>query len=467
MKQICRQKSFYLLLLLITAFAVFASELVLAESYVRKEDCISCHTLGDYYPDTHHMLVARSDYQCLACHQIPYDPQTNMYYLTTSPCMQCHAIDQIHPVHDNAHHLSAKTLVNCVNCHVGTFQTTLVNGAEALYVSYENTKQCGSCHQPPADEYLRLKNADVLTVPDSSIPERYVFSNMNDKDLAVSYMLNRSENKAITMKLNEEADLLSGVYLRLHVTELVGGPQTIRIYPYKSDGDNIDTGKFITHTLSSLNWDAIDITPLLQGMKGFGWVKFRVVNTMDSARVSEADFFVRYKNKIDPVSAMYLKFKGTGAFSSSNQGAYAEPASDYTIADQLKDNTLSVIPAYGYSVFKNKTESSAVVMRVDLDAGAVSRASLNLYAYLPYIKTKGAPGYYEPQTLKIYSYKSDGTNIDTSTYVTAVIHSPGWQSVDVTPLLVKMNGFGWLKFRITNSTRQSDLTEAFITVSRK
>lgn len=438
--------------------------------YYGRDDCYACHPRNNSLAadpdlaDTHHLLVLNTDGPiCLTCHQLLRDTQTGQLYFPEVNCRVCHQTNKIHQVHNNAHHLSSLSN-NCGKCHAASTVTIpLSDGTSPYVVSYSNTRLCGSCHRPPSDEVRRIINSDVSALPDSA-GTNYVMTAFNDKLFDTTWKLERSSNKAVALKLNDEAGSLSEVYIRLYVNELVNGQQTLRIYPYKSDGNNIDTSAYITYTAQNLYWNKIDVTSLLPKMKGFGWVKFRVTNTMDLASVSEADFVARYKNTINADTAMYLKFKSTGAYSASNEGAYGEPTSDFTIAEELKDYKLALIPTYGYSVDKTKSMTSAIVMKLNfapgkLEENEIKKAGIRIYTVMP----SGAAA----QTLRIFPYKADGKLIDTTSYVNSTITSTGWQEIDVTPLLSKMSGFGWVKFRLANTTAQVYVTEGMFSISRK
>ncbi|MBR9678526.1 MAG: hypothetical protein GOU97_04520 [Nanoarchaeota archaeon] len=56
---------------------------------------------------------------------------------------------------------------------------------------------------------------------------------------------------------------------------------------------------------------------------------------------------------------------------------------------------------------------------------------------------------YEPYPIRIHAYNSDGETILTNTGFTEYTYSStGWHEVDVTDTAHRMNGFGWMRFRI-------------------
>lgn len=96
------------------------------------------------------------------------------------------------------------------------------------------------------------------------------------------------------MRLNKEPGSYSQVLVRFYVKALYDGkPQTVKNYPYKSDGNNIDTNYYSSYTINTTGWTQIDLTSLAARMKGFGWMKFRIHCTTVRLDVAEGNFIVK------------------------------------------------------------------------------------------------------------------------------------------------------------------------------
>ena len=65
-----------------------------------------------------------------------------------------------------------------------------------------------------------------------------------------------------------------------------------------------------------------------------------------------------------------------------------------------------------------------------------------------------------PQNVRIYTYRNDGDNVETQSYVERSIDSSGWVDLDVSWLAPKMANFGWMKFRIACSSNSLKVTRA-------
>ncbi|WP_306536000.1 hypothetical protein, partial [Geobacter sp.] len=49
----------------------------------------------------------------------------------------------------------------------------------------------------------------------------------------------------------------------------------------------------------------------------------------------------------------------------------------------------------------------------------------------------------------VYPYQSGGTSVNTSYSASLSTSSTGWKEIDVTSIAHRMNGYGWMKFRVT------------------
>lgn len=93
------------------------------------------------------------------------------------------------------------------------------------------------------------------------------------------------------MRLNKDMSNYSRVIIRLFVNTLKDGkPQNARIYAYKNDANNVDVLSYIDYTIASTKWVDLDVTQLALGMKGYGWMKFRIGSPSGRFEVSEGYF---------------------------------------------------------------------------------------------------------------------------------------------------------------------------------
>lgn len=149
-----------------------------------------------------------------------------------------------------------------------------------------------------ADQVLWIQNLSSTTNSDSSVSSSYrtdITTRFKDNILTDTFTIyNKSPYKVIAMKLNKDPGLYSQVIVRLYVKALYNNsPQTVKIYPYKSDGNSINTSYSSSYTINTTGWTQIDLTTLASRMKGFGWMKFRITCTSTSLDAAEGNFIVK------------------------------------------------------------------------------------------------------------------------------------------------------------------------------
>lgn len=146
-----------------------------------------------------------------------------------------------------------------------------------------------------ADEVLWIQNLSNVTYSDSNGSKTDITTRFKDNILTDTFTIyNKSPYKVIAMKLKKDAGLYSQVSVSIYVKALYNNSsQTIKIYPYKSDGNSLNTSYSSTYTISKTGWTQIDLTSLASKMKGFGWMKFRITCTSTSLDVAEGNFIVK------------------------------------------------------------------------------------------------------------------------------------------------------------------------------
>lgn len=144
-----------------------------------------------------------------------------------------------------------------------------------------------------ADQALQVTGLTSATGNDTATAKD-ITPLMRDGNLAettITVSKSKTSNNVLATKIAKEALDYQQVTLRLYVSSLPAA-QTIRIYPYKSDGTAVETLYSVSATVSTTGWVNIDVSSLAARMYSFGWMKFRIVNTTTTLTVSEADFYL-------------------------------------------------------------------------------------------------------------------------------------------------------------------------------
>jgi YD repeat-containing protein len=87
--------------------------------------------------------------------------------------------------------------------------------------------------------------------------------------------------------------------------------------------------------------------------------------------------------------------------------------------------------------------------RADIDAALIPTLTLGIY--VPDLE-KGS------ENVRIYAYQADGDNVQTTTWLDFTL-AAGWNNLDVAQLLPFMEGFGFVKFRVVDVEKWSDISE--------
>ncbi len=130
------------------------------------------------------------------------------------------------------------------------------------------------------------------------------------------------------------------------------------------------------------------------------------------------------------------------------QQLYSVTSSDRNSSDvtaKFRDSNLTD----RYLLQNSSRNSYVIAMGLNRDALTASKVVLRVYV----------SSISSSRTLRIYPYKSDGTSVNSSYYVNYPVSTTGWKEIDVTSIAQRMNGYGWMKFRITTTSSSLYLGE--------
>ncbi|WP_236685633.1 PKD domain-containing protein [Geobacter pickeringii] len=129
----------------------------------------------------------------------------------------------------------------------------------------------------------------------------------------------------------------------------------------------------------------------------------------------------------------------------SDEVLYLQRLNSVTSSDSNSQNITTVFQDGNLTdryLLQNTSGSSSVVsMKLNRDALGASKVILRLYV----------SSISSSRTIKVYPYQSNGTSVNTSYSASATTSTTGWVAIDVTSIAQRMNGYGWMKFRVTTS----------------
>lgn len=138
-----------------------------------------------------------------------------------------------------------------------------------------------------SDSAVLLTNLASSAAPDSSgTSTDDIATDLADLSFHQEYTLTNSQ--AIALRFDQDAGSQSQVVLRFYVKHLSVPDTTVRIYPYLSGADDVNTGAYMDYAINSNGWVDLDVSSIADTMAGYGWMKFRITAIHDSAGIPEA-----------------------------------------------------------------------------------------------------------------------------------------------------------------------------------
>ncbi len=303
-----------------------------------QRDCIACHGSDVVVNgDRHHILVqkassyTKSTYECLSCHQAIVDESGSfvitLRQTTSSPTVE--PVPNLPPVAEAGPDQIAvvgQTITFSASGSTdpdgvlesyswdfgdgggGTGPTlTYAYGTPGEYLATLTiTDDKGATSQdivrvrvdiPPqvfSDQALSITGLKKFDDPDDKGIRQDAtleFSNGNKQFQVANSSLGYS---VATMKTSIDSRYVSKAALSLQVTGLtVNLPQTLRVYPYQSDGKSINTTKYATLKINSMGAVNLDVTSLANLMRDNGWMKFRIVCSSKGLSIAKGSFLLR------------------------------------------------------------------------------------------------------------------------------------------------------------------------------
>ncbi|MFZ5907351.1 MAG: DUF1566 domain-containing protein [Nitrospirota bacterium] len=149
----------------------------------------------------------------------------------------------------------------------------------------------------------------------------------------------------------------------------------------------------------------------------------------------------------DSVEFSFQSFFTAGLKTSMSDEKKAQEVTSY-MADTLTDQSFRV----------QTTSRTSDVLSFGIKVEANQLAGAMLHVYVNEIFGTQFP----PVT--VWNYHADGISVQSYLGLNGYIH-PGWNSIDVTPLLSQMGGFGFIKFRLSTNGSGFSVSEGYFVVT--
>ncbi len=362
--------------------------------------CVTCH--GQYnHPTAHTGKVSAPYTDCNNCH---ITNLTDLHAQRGFQCAACHASTNTAVTAAVQKGLGGQPVV-CADCHnsiggfgnhAGQHDMVTLNSTTGFIAAHEEKQiYCFACHNNVG--YQKAINDGMAGIPQTCTSCHAAYGNQPP-------VANAGANVTATVN---QAVTLSGA--------ASSDPDgTIASYAWNFGDGTTGSGASVTKTYATAGTYTVTLT--VTDNAGASASATTVV-TVQAAPTSSSVF-------ADQV--LSLQRLNSVTSSDSNSSDVTAKFSDGNLTDR-------------YLLQNSSGNSYVIAMKLNRDALTATKVVLRVYvSSISYSRT-----------LRVYPYQSNGTSVNTGYSVSYSTSTTGWKDIDVTSIAQRMNGYGWMKFRVT------------------
>lgn len=399
---------------------------VLDEHLTRTSSCATCHSSSRVeVQDAISAGRAGTVVTCVTCHGQYNHPSAHTGKVSApyEDCNSCHIT--------NLTELHAQKGFLCAACHDGTISNPAISAAVQKGIAGQMVV-CADCHNSINGFGNHAGQHDSITLADQP---GFITAHEEKQIYCFACHNNTSDQKVIN-------DGMAGIQqscTSCHVS-------------YGNQPPLANAGPDLTATVNqSVSFSGSASSDADGSISSYVW------NFGDGSSASGATASKTY-TAAGSYTITLTVTDNLGASASDTAVVTVQPASSSVVADQVQQMTslYSVTSSDSNSrdvtaifrdanlsdryLLQNSSRNSYVLaMKLNRDVLTASKVVLRLYV----------SSISSSRTLRIYPYKSDGSTVNTSYSVSFSTSSTGWKDIDVTSIATRMNGYGWMKFRVT------------------
>ena len=413
----------------ISACAQCHTKSVLDEHLTRTSTCATCHSSSRIeVRDAITAGRAGTVVTCVTCHGQFSHPTAHIGKVNApyADCNSCHST--------NLTDLHAQKGFQCVACHSSTIANTAITAAVQKGLAGQMVV-CADCHNSIGGFGNHAKQHDKITLVGQT---GFITAHEEKQIYCFACHNNTSDQKVINdgmAGIQQSCSACHVTYGNQPPVANAGADRTVMVnqaVSFSSTGSSDADGSISSYVWSFGDGSSASGASANKTYAAAGAYTVTLTVT-DNAGATASDTSVV---TVQPASSSV--FADQVLFMQRLSSTTSSDSSNTDLTAKLRDANLTD----RYLLQYKSGENNVIAMKINRDALTAKKVVLRLYV----------SSISSSRTLRIYPYQSGGTSVNSSYYVNYSVSSTGWKDIDVTTIATRMNGYGWMKFRVTTTS---------------